>query len=173
MRTLYAHSYQSFIWNRAASERIRRYGRTVVPGDIVFVPKHSVQSSSTPSLSTTNKALNEEEEEEAVTDNKTATNVETDEQHIQEDEVIDKEVEEYTPIIVQSEEEASKYTLRDVVLPLPGHSVIFPTNTVGEFYHMLMKVDGIDTTTFMHKNRDFRLPGSYRRLIEIPQNMKW
>ena len=31
---IYVHGYQSYIWNRAVSERLRRFGRKVLVGDL-------------------------------------------------------------------------------------------------------------------------------------------
>lgn len=38
-RTIFIHAYQSFVWNRAVSERIRRHGTQVLIGDLVIEPE--------------------------------------------------------------------------------------------------------------------------------------
>ena len=34
-RLIYVHGYQSYVWNQAVSERLRRFGRQVLVGDLV------------------------------------------------------------------------------------------------------------------------------------------
>ncbi|CAN6611080.1 multisubstrate pseudouridine synthase 7 [Trichomonascus vanleenenianus] len=41
LRIMYAHAYQSYVWNRAASERVKRYGLKVIPGDLVIDDEQS------------------------------------------------------------------------------------------------------------------------------------
>lgn len=36
-RMMYVHGYQSYIWNKAASHRIQKYGLKVVPGDLLLL----------------------------------------------------------------------------------------------------------------------------------------
>lgn len=33
---MYLHAYQSYLWNSAASHRVRTFGTSVVPGDLVI-----------------------------------------------------------------------------------------------------------------------------------------
>ena len=35
-RFIYIHAYQSYVWNRAVSERLRRFGKAVLIGDLVI-----------------------------------------------------------------------------------------------------------------------------------------
>jgi tRNA pseudouridine13 synthase len=43
-KTLYCRGYQSYVWNRVASERIRRFGTKVVPGDLICTKKGDVDA---------------------------------------------------------------------------------------------------------------------------------
>jgi len=36
MRLMYAHAYQSYIWNRVVSRRVKEFGLTPQPGDLAF-----------------------------------------------------------------------------------------------------------------------------------------
>ncbi|KAH7350012.1 tRNA pseudouridine synthase D [Plectosphaerella cucumerina] len=66
-------------------------------------------------------------------------------------------------------EEASsgRYTIHDIVLPTPGHSVTYPTNDTGDFYTTFMGLPengALDPRDMSRRQRDFSLPGNYRRL---------
>ncbi|WYZ40723.1 hypothetical protein EsH8_IV_001064 [Colletotrichum jinshuiense] len=66
-----------------------------------------------------------------------------------------------------AEEAASgKYTIHDVVLPSPGHAVIYPSNALGEFYTTFMRENGnLDPAKMMRRHREFSLPGAYRKVV--------
>jgi len=71
-----------------------------------------------------------------------------------------------------TQEDVKNWNIKDVVLPLPGYDVKYPQNSISQIYKDLIAQDGIDPTA-MHKNKDLNLPGGYRKLIEIPGNLKW
>ncbi|KAF9872638.1 pseudouridine synthase [Colletotrichum karsti] len=64
-----------------------------------------------------------------------------------------------------AEEAASgRYTIHDVVLPSPGHAVVYPTNALGEFYTTFMRDNGgLDPAKMLRRHREFSLPGAYRK----------
>ncbi|TQN68943.1 Multisubstrate pseudouridine synthase 7, partial [Colletotrichum shisoi] len=66
-----------------------------------------------------------------------------------------------------AEEVASgKYTIHDIVLPSPGHAVVYPTNAVGEFYTTFMRENGgLDPTKMIRRQREFSLRGDYRKVV--------
>lgn len=62
----------------------------------------------------------------------------------------------------------SKYQLRDVVLPIPGYSVEYPTNNVGKFYEDFLSKENVqfDKDAF----EAAATKGAYRQLIAVPTN---
>ncbi|XP_018610354.1 pseudouridylate synthase 7 homolog isoform X2 [Scleropages formosus] len=74
---------------------------------------------------------------------------------------------------VLSEQEAEKHTIHDVVMPLPGFDVIYPTHVVGQAYRDMLASDGLDIDNMRHKIRDYSLAGAYRRIIIRPQDVSW
>ncbi|KAI1766340.1 pseudouridine synthase [Hypoxylon sp. FL1150] len=147
MRTMYVHAYQSLVWNFAASKRWELFGTRVVMGDLVLV------ESETSALQ--GDRQNKDDDEEMI--------------HLMDE---GPAVEDTSGLVahVLTEEEATsgKYTIFDVVLPSPGWDVVYPDNEIGRFYKDFMAKEengGLDPQDMLRRQRDFSLPGSYRKLM--------
>jgi len=51
------------------------------------------------------------------------------------------------------EEDLNKYTIFDVIMPLPGIDVAFPGGTLGDRYREFLTTDGLDPNNFHRKQR--------------------
>jgi len=56
------------------------------------------------------------------------------------------------PDIITSDN-IDQYTIYDVVLPMPGHDIIYPNNDIKDYYEELLKKDGIDPKDMKTINR--------------------
>ncbi|KAJ8382798.1 hypothetical protein SKAU_G00035760 [Synaphobranchus kaupii] len=74
---------------------------------------------------------------------------------------------------VLTEEEAESHSIHEVVMPLPGFDVIYPTHHVGEGYGEMLKADNLDIDNMRHKVREYSLAGAYRRIIIRPKDVSW
>jgi tRNA pseudouridine13 synthase len=102
MRKLYVHAYQSYIWNCAATERIRRYGLDPVIGDLVIARN---------------------EQGELLSD------------------TVDDRIRQVDTVTADN---IARYRHEDIVLPLPGYDVKYPSNDIGKFIENIMKEDGLN-----------------------------
>ncbi|KAJ7407117.1 RAD50 interactor 1 [Willisornis vidua] len=71
------------------------------------------------------------------------------------------------------EGDVDKYTIHDVVMPLPGFDIIYPKHKIGEAYKEMLVADNLDINNMRHKIRDYSLSGAYRKIIIRPQNVSW
>lgn len=78
-----------------------------------------------------------------------------------------------TTAYVLSAEEAESHTIHDIVMPLPGFDVIYPSHHVGKGYRELLSADGLDIDNMRHKVKDYSLAGAYRRIIIRPSDVSW
>uniref|UniRef100_A0A673H1X5 Pseudouridylate synthase 7 homolog n=1 Tax=Sinocyclocheilus rhinocerous TaxID=307959 RepID=A0A673H1X5_9TELE len=74
---------------------------------------------------------------------------------------------------VLSADEAEKHSVHDVVMPLPGFDVIYPTHSVGGGYRDMLSADDLDIDSMRHKVRDYSLAGAYRRILTRPSDVSW
>ncbi|KAI0481471.1 pseudouridine synthase [Xylaria cf. heliscus] len=146
MRTMYGHAYQSLVWNFVASKRWERFGAQVINGDLVLV-----KSKSASALRINDDGKDTEESLVWGEDIDTAQNSGLVPHAVTEDDLQD-----------------GKYSIYDVVLPSPGWDVVYPSNEIGEFYAEFMgkpENGGLDPYNMRRRQRDFSLPGSYRKLM--------
>ncbi|XP_017293309.1 pseudouridylate synthase 7 homolog isoform X1 [Kryptolebias marmoratus] len=74
---------------------------------------------------------------------------------------------------VLSAEEAESHSIHDIVMPLPGFDVIYPSHHIGAGYRELLSADGLDINNMRHKVKDYSLAGAYRRVIIRPTDVSW
>ncbi|EDO30703.1 predicted protein, partial [Nematostella vectensis] len=68
---------------------------------------------------------------------------------------------------------SQKYSIHDVVMPVPGYDVTYPGKDVRDWYRELMAVDGVDIDKMRHRVKDYSLSGAYRPIIIKPQHTSW
>ncbi|KAG1686767.1 hypothetical protein DVH05_005975 [Phytophthora capsici] len=153
LRMMYTHSYQSYVWNTVASERLTQFSRDVpVVGDLVI-----------PLDAMTEEYVNEnegaEEEEDAPATKKPRTSTEASRSG--------------SNVTIVTAENLSQYSIFDVVLPLPGYSITYPENALKQRYEEIMKADGVDFLALERAtNSEYHLPGSYRHVLKKPLDVE-
>ncbi|KAF8621631.1 hypothetical protein AX15_007649 [Amanita polypyramis BW_CC] len=152
LRLMYVHAYQSYVWNAIVSERIRMHGTgSPVVGDLVFE--------------------NGPEHQDLDFDNDKDDNLELDAV-----ENFNKRARKpWAPPRVKTltEGELDKYSIFDVIMPLPGTDVAYPGGILGEKYREFLRMDGLDPDNFVRKQKEYTLHGSYRTILHLPKEMSW
>ncbi len=146
MRSMYLHAYQSIVFNRVASERMRRFGTKVLQGDMYVEGEVSWKRASE-KRDDGGKAA-EDEEHDSDNDDDTSS-----------------EQEEAASNNVLTTTQAEKVDIFDVVLPLPGAKVSYPDNEMKAIYEAELAKDGLDFDTFAKANIKYKLRGDYRKLM--------
>ncbi|OTA61898.1 pseudouridine synthase [Hypoxylon sp. EC38] len=147
MRSMYVHAYQSLVWNSAASKRWELFGSRVVKGDLVLI-----KAETSTSQADRQKMEGDEEtihlaEEGSITEETRGLKAHT---------------------LTEEEANSGKYSIFDVVLPSPGWDVVYPDNELAQFYVEFMAKEengGLDPHDMLRQQKDFSLPGSYRKLM--------
>ncbi|XP_022159173.1 pseudouridylate synthase 7 homolog [Momordica charantia] len=165
LRMMYVHSYQSYLWNHAASMRVQKYGiDKVVVGDLVYCKENHTE---TPAVQ-----ISEYEDEDCGDTNS------YDSCHLEEMCKLDLPTERNKLVKAVTAEDilSGIFTIDDVILPLPGSRVIYPTNDIAKVYHDLATKDSISLTETVHNVKEFSITsmtGSYRRVFQRPMDYEW
>lgn len=76
--------------------------------------------------------------------------------------------------VVTSEEEKDEvFSLDQVILPMPGNSVKYPENLLGQWYQDRLAQDGLGSCRFRVTPLKLNVPGCYRPLLAKPQNITY
>ncbi len=71
---------------------------------------------------------------------------------------------------------SGKYTIFDVVCPVPGFGTVFPTHICGkELVESMLVADGLDPCEVWSqlRHRDMALVGAYRPMLHRAHNVEW
>ena len=63
--------------------------------------------------------------------------------------------------------------LEQIVLPLPGYDVKYPSNEIHSWYRDLLNEDGIQIDQMKYHVKDYSLPGNYRQFIIRPGQVEY
>ncbi|XP_056366388.1 pseudouridylate synthase PUS7L [Oenanthe melanoleuca] len=76
-------------------------------------------------------------------------------------------------VVTASEESANKYSIYQVVLPMVGHSIKYPRNKVGQWYHERLSKDELELCKFRVSPLQLNIPGCYRLILKNVQNLSY
>ncbi|CAK1361934.1 Multisubstrate pseudouridine synthase 7 [Cercospora beticola] len=164
LRLMYVHAYQSFVWNTVAGKRWELYGSTVVEGDLVVVGEKDTAEGVTNGGALTKEEVDEHGEPiihpsaSADPGNPGATG-ELDDPFVR------------ARPLSKEEAESGRYDIFDIVLPLPGHDVIYPKNVLGKVYEDFMASEEggkLNPHDMRRTTKDFSLSGGYRKMMARP-----
>jgi len=86
----------------------------------------------------------------------------------------DVAVDKYPGVRVLTQDELNKYTIFDVVMPMPGCDINFPEHEMNkEYYERFMKERDDITLKHFADCREYYAFGAYRTIMKKPIDVKW
>ncbi|KAI0322480.1 pseudouridine synthase [Amylostereum chailletii] len=160
LRLMYIHAYQSYVWNAIVSERIKTFGSDKpIPGDLVLEndPERPVGGDGNVAMDVDEPiASATKDEDEGGSGGR---------RH--------KKQWQAPQVKTLTTEDVDKYTIFDVVMPLPGNDVAFPGGALGEKYKEYLRRDGLNPDNFYRPQKEYSLSGSYRKILHMPKQLSW
>jgi tRNA pseudouridine13 synthase len=173
------HAYQSYIWNMTASERIRKHGAKCIVGDLVSL-SGAILKANDDAILEDEVDVNELDGEDLLADmqvdDAVPDNAPPPTASASASAADTTQSEKKNDIHILTEEDIQKntYTIMDVLLPLPGHSVILPANDIGQYIRDLLAKDDLSPEFFGKCNpSEHRMNGAYRHIMQMPKDFEW
>jgi tRNA pseudouridine13 synthase len=165
LKTMFIHAYQSYVWNHMVSERIRKYGFKPVAGDLVLTDTSIDQE-----FDQSDSNIEDIEAEEVVGEDNTKTDAST----MTSDTTTSLTSRKRGEPKVLLQEDLMNYTIYDVVMTIPGGSVIYPRHEINEdAYYQFMSNDNIEKVHFTRYQEEYGTFGAYRHIVTKAQDLNW
>uniref|UniRef100_A0AAV1U4N9 TRUD domain-containing protein n=1 Tax=Peronospora matthiolae TaxID=2874970 RepID=A0AAV1U4N9_9STRA len=151
LRVSFVQAYQYFVWNEMASMRMAKFSSTsAVVGDLVLAKNIGLRTSES-HVGTSEPTRKRQRTEKSAK-----------RQPVQE-------------TVELTEDNVDQYSIEDVVLPLPGHAIKYPTNEIGTAYRKMLTTDGIDLNAHFGPDgsQAYILDGSYRHIVKKPTRVSF
>ncbi|GAA5865441.1 hypothetical protein JCM8547_001245 [Rhodosporidiobolus lusitaniae] len=162
LRMMYVHAWQSYIWNRVLSERVKLFGaKEPVEGDLVYVDEAAAEEGVV------------EDGEGAEQPEAAETPATSSSSNPQQAAYAAKSRIAKVRALTADDIASGKHTIYDVVLPLPGFAVTYPAGELGEVYKRVIKEDGIDAENMWRKQKEYSLGGTYRKILYLPKDVSY
>lgn len=137
---MYIHSYQSLIWNEMVSRRISVNGLNLCEGDLVLVDSNDSNIEN----------IDEDDGNVEIDDDKDMDSMDF------EDNQQTSDVSRFRTMVkplTKLDIESKKYTIFDIVLPLPGHDITYPSNDCAQWYEDRLKQDNLSSEKLKLKQK--------------------
>lgn len=150
---MYVHAWQSYIWNRLVSERVKLFGaKTPVEGDLVYADDSADEVEA---AADDEPAVEGEVESAPPTDAASSTDAASANPQLAHFIATSKVPK--VRALTAADIAANKHTIYDVVLPMPGFAVQYPAGELGEVYRRVIREDGIDPDNMWRKQKEYSL----------------
>lgn len=162
LRLMYVHAWQSYIWNRIVSERVKLFGaKQPVEGDLVYADGEGAEDEPVASdedavaadgteAATAAPAAPAEEASETPSTAAAAANPQL--AHFIATSKVRK-----VRALTAADIASGAFSIYDVVLPMPGFAVSYPAGELGEVYKRVIREDGIDPDNMWRKQKEYSL----------------
>lgn len=143
---MYIHAYQSLIWNEIVSRRVAAHGLDLCEGDLVYVD----------SVGVCDDHIDDEATIEMNEDVDGGGDDGADEQPANANADQASQISRFQAMVkplTQADVDSKKYSIFDVVLPLPGHDITYPSNECGQWYEDRLKRDNLSSELLKRKQK--------------------
>ncbi|GAA5911479.1 hypothetical protein JCM8208_006851, partial [Rhodotorula glutinis] len=179
LRLMYVHAWQSYIWNRVVSERVKLFGaKQPVEGDLVYADGEGAEDEP-PSVEEDGTVAVEGADVEAPSEEAAVAEVEPSAPtaaaaaNPQLAHFIATSKVRKVRALTADDIKPGAFTIYDVVLPMPGFAVSYPAGELGDVYKRVIREDGIDPDDMWRKQKEYSLGGAYRKIVHLPKDVTY